>query len=160
MWKCSLFIPLSVLAGFVVPAEVLALRPFVTTDADVVETNVIEVELGFFGVHVQRHRGTDELTLDIPSIRFNYGLLWDSEIVLETVGELIDNEYKGALGIKEKQFANTAGFYKKVWWRGSGCIPNFATETGIVFPTEKDPLDGILRVWVFSRGISTTLRAI
>ena len=52
--------------------------------------------------------------MDIPGIRFNYGLPWDSEIVLETVGELIDNEYKGELGIKEKQFAHTAGFYKKV----------------------------------------------
>ena len=129
---------LCVLEGFMLPAEVLALRPFVTTDADVVETNLVEIELGIFGLHVQRHPGADELTLDIPSIRLNYGLPWDSEIVLETVGELIDNEYKGALGIKEKQFANTAGFYKKVWWRGSRWIPNFATETGIVFPTEKD----------------------
>jgi hypothetical protein len=68
------------------PAEVLALRPFVTTDADVVETNLVEIELG----------------------------------------------------IKEKQFAHTAGFYKKVWWRGSDWTPNFATETGIVFPAEKD----------------------
>jgi len=133
-----LLIALCVLKGFILPAEVLALRPFVTTDADVVETNLVEIELGVFGFHEQKHPGRDEITLEVPSIRFNYGLPWDSEIVLETVGELIDNEYKGELGIKEKQFANTAGFYKKVWWRGSDWIPNFATETGIVFPTEKD----------------------
>ena len=138
MWKCSLLIALYVLTELIIPPKVFALRPFVTTNADVVETNMIEIELGLFGLHEQKHPGADELTLDIPSIRFNYGLLWDSEIVLETVGELIDSEYKGTLGIKEKQFAHTAGFYKKVWWRGSNWIPNFATETGIVFPTEKD----------------------
>jgi hypothetical protein len=120
-----------------VPPKVFELRPFVTTDADVVEHNLVEIELGVFGLHEQKHPGPDEITLEIPSIRFNYGLPWDSEIVLETVGELIDNEYVGSLGIKEKQFASTAGFYKKVWWRGSDWIPNFATETGAVFPTEK-----------------------
>lgn len=128
---------LFVVAGLIVPAEVFALRPFVTTDADVVEPNVVEIELGVLGLHEQKHPGPDEITLEVPSIRFNYGLPWDSEIVLETVGELIDNEYVGTLGVKEKQFANTAGFYKKVWWRGSDWTPNFATETGIVFPTEK-----------------------
>ena len=138
MWKCSLLVALYVLTELIIPPKVFALRPFVTTDADIVETNLVEIELGIFGLHTQRHPGADETTLDIPSIRFNYGLPWDSEIVLETVGELIDNECKGELGIKEKQFANTAGFYKKVWWRGSSWIPNFATETGIVFPTEKN----------------------
>ncbi|CAG1772255.1 hypothetical protein BAC3_02450 [uncultured bacterium] len=138
MWKNPLLMVLFGLAEFIVPAEVFALRPFVTTDADVVEPNVIEIELGVFGLHEQKHPGPDEITFEVPSIRLNYGLPWDSEIVLETVGELIDSEYVGTLGIKEKQFANTTGFYKKVWWRGSDWIPNFATETGFVFPTEKD----------------------
>jgi hypothetical protein len=119
------------------PTEVLALRPFVTTDADVVETNLVEIEYGIFGLHEQKHPGVDELTLEPTSIRVNYGLPWDSEIVLETVGQLIDTEYTGTLGIKERQFANTLGSYKKVWRRGSDWIPNFATETGAVFPTEK-----------------------
>lgn len=135
-----LIILLCALAGFVAPKNVLALRPFVTTDADVVEPNIAEIELGIFGLHEQKQPGTDEFVLDIPGIRFNYGLPWDSEIVLETVGELIDSEYAGTLGVKEKQFADTAAFYKKVWWRSGeigGWIPNFATETGFVFPTEK-----------------------
>ncbi|MBI4221691.1 MAG: hypothetical protein HY607_03275 [Planctomycetes bacterium] len=137
--KVSLLVICIIIQGFIIPTEVLALRPFVTTDADVVETNLVEIEYGIFGLHEQKHPGPDEFTLEPSSIRFNYGLPWDSEIVLETVGELIDSEYVGALGIKEKQFANTMGSYKKVWWRAeSGSwIPNFATETGAVFPTEK-----------------------
>ena len=51
MWKCSLLIALMSWKGLFVPAEVLALRPFVTTDADVVETNLVEIELGIFGLH-------------------------------------------------------------------------------------------------------------
>ncbi len=127
------------LQGFVLSRTVFALRPFVTTDADVVSKNEVEIELGLFGLREQNHPGHDEMTLEVPSIRFNYGLPWDSEIVLETVGELIDSEYVGTLGIKEKQFADTAAFYKKVWWRSDGgnWIPNFATETGCLFPTEK-----------------------
>ncbi len=101
------------------------------TDADVVETNLVEIELGLFGVHRQKQPGPDELTLEVPDIRFNYGLPWDSELVLETAGELIDSEYTGELGIKEKQFTDTVGFFKKVWWRAErgGWMPNFATET-------------------------------
>ena len=139
MWKSSLIMTLYVLVELILPAQVFALRPFVTTDADVVETNVVEIEYGIFGLHEQKHPGHDELTLEPSSIRFNYGLPWDSEIVLETVGQLIDTEYVGTLGIKEKQFANTLGSYKKVWWRAEigGWIPNFATETGAIFPTEK-----------------------
>lgn len=138
LWK-RLLLMLCIVLGLLFPSKVFALRPFVTTDADVVEPNLVEIELGLFGLHRQKNQGPDEMTLEVPSIRFNYGLPWDSEIVLETVGELIDSEYTGELGIKEKQFANTFGSYKKVWWRAErgGWIPNFATETGALFPTEK-----------------------
>ncbi|MDO8142082.1 MAG: hypothetical protein Q6358_11330, partial [Candidatus Brocadiales bacterium] len=125
---------IGILPVLLAPTEALALRPFVTTDADVVETNLIEIEYGIFGMHMQKHLGPDDLTLEPSGIRFNYGLPWDSEIVLETVGEIIDSAYTGALGIKEKQFANTMGSYKKVWWRvESGVwVPKLATETGAV----------------------------
>jgi len=140
--KVSLLVILCIIIqGFMIPTEVLALRPFVTTDADVVETNLVEIEYGIFGLHVQKHPDHDELTLEPSSMRFNYGLPWDSEIVLETVGQLIDSKNEGIshININEKQFANSAASYKKVWWRAEsgGWIPNFATETGALIPTEK-----------------------
>mgnify|MGYP003547250485 FL=1 len=61
MWK-SLLIALCVLEGLVVSSEVFALQPFVTTDADVVEPNLVEIELGVFGLHEQKHPGHDEIT--------------------------------------------------------------------------------------------------
>lgn len=60
-----------------------------------VSKNEVEIELGLFGLREQSHPGHDKITLEVPAIRFNYGLPWDSEIVLETVGELIDSEYVG-----------------------------------------------------------------
>ena len=123
------------------PAEVLALRPFVTTDADVVETNLVEIELGVFGLHTQRHPVADELTLDIPGIRFNYGLPWDSEIVLETVGELIDNEYKGELGIKENNLPIPPVSIKR---SGGGEVigyPILQQKQALYFPQKKTPPD-------------------
>ena len=72
-----------------------ALRPFVTTDADVVEKGKIELEFGYFGIKEEKNPGRDELTIEFPDIRFNYGLLWDTELVLETVGEFIDDRQKG-----------------------------------------------------------------
>ncbi|MEE9604997.1 MAG: hypothetical protein V3V70_05420, partial [Candidatus Scalindua sp.] len=76
-------------------------------------------------------------TIEFPDIRFNYGLLWDTEIVLETVGEFIDDRHKGSFELREQQFSDTGAFLKKVWHWGKGIVPNIATETGVLFPTEK-----------------------
>jgi hypothetical protein len=114
-----------------------ALRPFVTTDADVVEKGKVELEFGYFGIKEEKNPGRDELTIEFPDIRFNYGLLWDTELVLETVGEFIDDRQKGSFELREQQFSDTAAFLKKVWHWGKGFIPNIATEIGVLFPTEK-----------------------
>src|SRR3989338_1609664 len=76
-----------------------ALRPFITTDADVVEKGKIELEFGYFGIKEEKNPGSDEL--------------------------------------REQQFSGTAAFLKKVWHWGEGFVPDFATETGLLFPTEK-----------------------
>ncbi len=114
-----------------------ALRPFVTTDADVVEKGKIELEFGYFGIKEEKNPGRDELTIEFPGIRFNYGLLWDTELVLETVGEFVDDRQKGSFELREQQFSDTAVFLKKVWHRGEGIVPDIAAETGLLFPTEK-----------------------
>ncbi len=114
-----------------------ALRPFVTTDADVTEEGKISLELGYFGIKEEKNPGRDEVIIEFPTIRINYGLLWDAEFIVETVGEFIDDRQKGSFELREQQFSDTAAFLKKVWYRGEGIVPNFATETGLLFPTEK-----------------------
>ena len=114
-----------------------ALRPFVTTDADVTEEGKISLELGYFGIKEERNPGRDELTIEFPKISLHYGLFWDTEFTMETVGEFIDDRQKGSFELREQQFSGTAVFLKKVWYRGKGLIPNLATETGVLFPTEK-----------------------
>ncbi len=114
-----------------------ALRPFVTTDADVTDKGKIGLELGYFGIKEEKNPGVDELTIEFPKISLHYGLFWDIEFTMETVGEFVDDRQKGDFELREQQFSDTAVFLKKVWHRGGGLIPNFATETGLLFPTEK-----------------------
>ncbi|MHC4197644.1 MAG: hypothetical protein ACYSRP_07005, partial [Planctomycetota bacterium] len=115
----------------------LALRPFVTTDADVAGPYEIELEWGVFGLTVEKQPGHDEVRIQSPNLRFNVGFPGDWEIVLETVHEFIDKENKGGFNSDTSQFTDTGGFFKKVWYRGNGWLPNFATETGILVPTER-----------------------
>ncbi len=115
-----------------------ALRPFVTTDAEVTEKGKIELEFGYFGIKEEKNPGRDEVTIEFPNISIHYGLLWDSEFTMETVGEFIDDRQKGSFELREQQFSDTGAFLKKVWHRGEGIVPNFATETGVLFPTEKE----------------------
>lgn len=125
-----------------VSPSALALRPFVTTDADVAEPYEIELEWGLFGYTLEKQPGPDEVRIQFPSLRFNLGFpnvgpTGDWELVLETVHEFIDKKNRGGFESDTDQFTATAGFIKNVWYRGEDWIPNFATETGLLFPTER-----------------------
>ncbi|MFQ5714542.1 MAG: hypothetical protein ACE5GU_10980 [Candidatus Scalinduaceae bacterium] len=115
-----------------------ALRPFVTTDADVMKGGEIEFVYSFFGIKEEKTHGSEVRTIELPNLNLNFGLLWDMEFDTQTTGEFIDEGRKGGLEFRQQQFSNTGAFLKKVWHRGKGIIPSFATETGILFPTEKD----------------------
>ena len=54
-------------------------RPFVSTDAAVVDSKEVEIELGYFTL--ERTQG--ENTFTIPSLVLNYGLLTNVELVGE-----------------------------------------------------------------------------
>jgi hypothetical protein len=84
--------------------DVFALRPYVTTDADVVEKGKIELELGYFGIKEEKNPSADEFTIEFTDIRLNYGLLWDTELVLETVGEFIDDRQMEVLNLGNNSF--------------------------------------------------------
>ena len=121
--------------------QALALRPFVTTDADVAGPYAIELEWGIFGFTIKRQPGPDDVRIQSPSLRFNLGFpnlgFGDWEIVLETVHEFIDKKDKDLFESDTDQFTLTAGFIKNVWYRGEDWKPNVATETGLLYPTER-----------------------
>ncbi|HHT9134064.1 MAG TPA: hypothetical protein ACFYD2_04115, partial [Candidatus Avalokitesvara rifleensis] len=79
----SLLIVIGLSLGVMPPA--LALRPFVTTDADVAGPYEIELEWGLFGLTVEKQPGYDEVRIQSPNLRLNVGFPGDWEIVLETV---------------------------------------------------------------------------
>lgn len=119
----------------------LALRPFVTTDADVSEPYEMEWEWGLFGLTVKKQPGPDEVRIQSPSLRFNLGFpnigLGDWELVLESVHEFIDKKDRGLFDSDIDQFTATGGFIKSVWYRGENWVPSVATELGLLYPTER-----------------------
>lgn len=70
LWTCALLL-------FAPPAW--AYRPFVSTDAAVVEPKELEVELGYFNLE----RENRENTFIVPKVILNYGLIRNLEIVGE-----------------------------------------------------------------------------
>jgi hypothetical protein len=77
----SLIVPLSW------PLEAIAYRPFVSTDAAVVEKGSAEIELGI--VDYSNHHG--RITLDSPDLRFNFGFAKGWEISMEGAMQVFDS---------------------------------------------------------------------
>jgi len=69
------------------PLETIAYRPFVSTDAAVVEKGSAEIELGI--VDYSNHRG--RITLDAPDLRFNFGFAKGWEISVEGAMQVSDS---------------------------------------------------------------------
>src|SRR5439155_8761393 len=67
---CAHVLLVSWVLGFPV-SRAWGYRPFVSTDAAVVDRQEVEIELGYFTLE----RTQDENTLTIPSLVLNYGLL-------------------------------------------------------------------------------------
>ncbi|MCI0442967.1 hypothetical protein L0152_07095 [bacterium] len=66
-------------ALFLIPSCVWAYRPFVSTDAAVVDPKEMEIELGYFNLE----RAERESTFIIPQLILNYGVATNLEIVGE-----------------------------------------------------------------------------
>jgi hypothetical protein len=121
-----------------IPSEILALRPYVTTDADVVDSGVLEIELGVAFVRNDLLDETERrieipwvLNMGLPSV----GLFRKSELIVEGVAEFIDETGGGPFDPTVKQLAEVGLLLKKVWWKGTGCKPSFGVETGMLIPT-------------------------
>ncbi len=123
-------------------SNVYAYRPFVSTDAAVVEKGELEIELGLF--NLSHNEGIDEII--VPSLIVNYGILKDWEVV----GEFDVQVYKEAEN-RNRELKDPALFLKGVLQEGilqgkEGT--SFAVEFGALLPStvegeKKTGLEGI-----------------
>ena len=111
-----------------IPVPAWCLRPFESTDADVVDRGESEIELGYFNWE----RSTGENTYITPQIVYNYGLTNIWELVAEFEVEHPSGE--------SSEFADPGLFLKGVLREGAlqdqpGI--SFAVETGLLLPSSK-----------------------
>jgi hypothetical protein len=128
----------------------LAYRPFISTDAAVASVKEWEIELGFFSM--KRDNGQSEIF--IPSLRINFGILKNWEIV----GEFDLQVYKEGID-RNSELTDPALFLKGVL--REGILQNqegasFVVELGVLFPStvEGERGAGIEGIIVFSNRIS------
>jgi hypothetical protein len=117
------------LATTLLGSNAWAYRPFDGTDAAVAEQGVFELEAG-----VGRTRIGEVDSLALPSLVFNYGLPYDTEIVLE--GEL-NHETGSTADGPRNGLGDTSLSMKHVWIHGSlqdGTGPSMATECAVMLP--------------------------
>jgi hypothetical protein len=111
---------LVLLAG---PTLALGYRPFVSTDAAVVDPREVEIELGYFNLE----RGDEENTFITPQVVLNWGLLRNLEVVGEFEVEKAPDE--------SAQLVDPALFLKTVLREGT-----LQGKDGISFAVEAGPL--------------------
>lgn len=127
--RYSLFLTLA-LGGLFWSSASHGLRPFESTDADVVGPGEIELEAGIL-YDEQSH---DRLW-EAPTLVLNIGILEETELVLEGVSGYAQDDS----GTRwEHELTDTAIFVKRVWTRSQDEGWSFATETGILLPTEEE----------------------
>ncbi len=117
---------------FALPGKAFAYRPFVSTDADVVDAGEIEIEFGYFNWE----RADSENSYVTPQLVFNYGL----SNSLELVGEFDVEHSPGG----KSQLVDPSLFLKKVFkpgvLQGSQGV-SFAVEAGLLLPSAIDEED-------------------
>ena len=114
------------LALVLTPSSVFAYRPFVSTDADVVDAGEIEIEFGYFNWE----RANGENAYVTPQLVFNYGLSDTLELIWEFDVEHLRGE--------KRQLVDPGLFLKKVVKPGAlqdreGL--SFAVEAGLLLPS-------------------------
>lgn len=120
------------LALALTPSSVFAYRPFVSTDADVVDAGEIEIEFGYFNWE----RVNGENAYITPQLVFNYGLSDTLELIWE-----FDVEHRSG---EKRQLVDPGLFLKKVLKPGAlqdreGV--SFAVEAGLLLPSANSEED-------------------
>ena len=120
-----------VVALLIAAARAEAYRPFVSTDADVVERGLAEIELGYAGIREERGRAT----IVAPTVVANLGIGHDLELVAES--KLVNDVDRNR--DDPTRFEDTAVSVKWVAREGflqeRGRAPSVAFELSLLLPT-------------------------
>lgn len=111
-----------------------ARRPFLSaTDAPVVESGDVEVELGF-GAFRNTRGDANETSYDLPSVNFTIGIVDWLEIGIGTGFGLVDDQVADlTLG----SVADTTLGFKTLWWEGEDGGPSIGAEVAFRLPTAR-----------------------
>lgn len=119
-----------------------AYRPFISTDAAVADKGELEIELGLF--ELIREKGKNEII--VPSLRLNYGILNNWEIVGEFDVQVFKEGEERNLELKEPSLFLKGILREGILQNKEG--PSFAIEFGVLFSStvveeRKSGLEGI-----------------
>lgn len=119
-----------------------AYRPFISTDAAVAQKGKLEIELGLF--EITRERGKNEII--VPSLRLNYGILKNWEIVGEFDVQVFKEGEDRNLELREPALFLKGILREGILQNKEG--PSFAIEFGVLFSStvveeRKAGLEGI-----------------
>jgi hypothetical protein len=120
---------ISIISPIAISQSAFAYRPFVSTDATVVDKKVWEIELGF--INISHDEGKDGII--VPSLRVNYGIFKNWEFVSEFDTQVYKEE-----GDQDGELKDPAVFFKGVL--RDGILQNqqgssFAVELGVLLPS-------------------------
>ena len=119
------------------PFAALAFRPFVSTDAAVVEKGSSEVEFGL--VDFMNHRGQN--TVASPAVRYNFGFATNWEFVMEGALQVYDSASSRHLELLDPQFNLKGVLIEGPLQEGHSPI-SLALEAGTLLP-ETVPDSGV-----------------
>ncbi len=130
--RILLYCFLTVAAEAIRPCDSFAYRPFISTDASVAEPNKLQLELGFF-----QFTHDKENTLDIPSLKFSYGVIKDWQFAAEADVQVYRQNHGGDFELIQPQLSVTKILRDGILQNKQG--PSLAAEFDIDLPsTAKD----------------------
>ena len=126
-------LPVAMVIALAGSRPAVALRPFVSTDADVAEPGELEVELGYLGFR----RRTGATAVVTPALRLNLGIVRDLEVVAEfEAAHVLSPRMHPRSEVRNAALSLKGVAREGTLQQGSG--PSLAVEASLLLPTARD----------------------